>query len=150
MPNIAAVLKNEIARVAKKELRDEVTSLRRAVSAHRSEIAALKRLIQEQQRAIRSLQKAKPKAAEVDDGEPAKQLRFSASRLAAQRKKLGLSAAEFGHLVGTTAQSIYNWESGKARPGADRLTALAALRGIGKRELAARLAQLGDSASAQQ
>jgi DNA-binding transcriptional regulator YiaG len=140
MPNIAAVLRNEIARVAKKELRKEVESLRKAVSSHRSEIAALKRTIQEQQKALRGLQKAKPQAAAADEvSAPAKPVRFSAARLAAQRQKLGLSAQDFGRLVGTTGQAVYNWEAGKARPTGDRLLAIAALRGIGKRQLAKRL-----------
>jgi len=43
MPNIATLLKTEISRVARKELRGESQALKKAVSAHRSEIAALKR-----------------------------------------------------------------------------------------------------------
>lgn len=144
MPNIAAVLKTEIARIAKKELRREVESLRKAVSTHRSEIAALKRVIQEQQKALRSLQKAKPRTEAVEDATaPTPHVRFSATSLAAQRRKLGLSAQEFGRLVGATGQAVYNWEAGKARPTGDRLLAIASLRGIGKRQLAARLAALG-------
>jgi DNA-binding transcriptional regulator YiaG len=143
MPNIAAVLKNEIARVAKKELRKEVESLRKAVSTHRAEIAALKRVIQEQHKALRGLQKAKPTApapAIEEASGQSRQVRFSATRLAAQRKKLGLSAQDFGRLVGATGQAVYNWEAGKARPSGDRLLAIASLRGIGKRQVAARLA----------
>ena len=47
MPNIAALLKSEITRVARKEIRAEIESLRKAVSAQRSAIAALKREIAE-------------------------------------------------------------------------------------------------------
>lgn len=141
MPNIAAVLKSEIARIAKKELRREVESLRKAVTSHRSEIAALKRAIQEQQKALRGLQKLKSRPeADQHEATTTKSVRFSATRLAAQRQKLGLSAQEFGRLVGTTAQAVYNWEAGKARPSGDRLLAIASLRGIGKRQVAARLA----------
>jgi DNA-binding transcriptional regulator YiaG len=147
MPNIAAVLKSEIARVAKKELRQEVDALRKAVSSHRSEIAALKRALQEQQRMLRVLQKAAARGAEAPVAAPERQIRFSATRLAAQRKKMGLSAAEFGTLVGATGQAVYNWEAGKARPSSERLAAIAALRGAGKREVAARLAQAREPAS---
>jgi DNA-binding transcriptional regulator YiaG len=144
MPNIAAVLKNEIARVAKKELRKELESLRQAVSTHRAEIAALKRVIQEQHKVLRGLQKAKPLAPAAEDASgQSRQVRFSATRLAAQRAKLGLSAQDFGRLVGTTGQAVYNWEAGKARPSADRLAAIAALRSIGKREIAKRLEAMG-------
>jgi DNA-binding transcriptional regulator YiaG len=62
--------------------------------------------------------------------------------MAANRKRLGLSAADFGLLVGATGQSIYAWETGKAKPRPKALAAIAALRGIGKREVDARLAGL--------
>jgi len=38
--------------------------------------------------------------------------------------------------VGASGQSIYNWEAGKARPRAQHLSALAALRTLGKKEAA--------------
>jgi len=36
--------------------------------------------------------------------------------MASQRKRLGVSAAECGLLIGASAQSVYNWQEGKARP----------------------------------
>ncbi len=45
-------------------------------------------------------------------------------------------------LVGVGAQSIYNWESEKARPRVEQIAKLAAMRGLGKREVAARLGEL--------
>jgi len=57
-----------------------------------------------------------------------------------QRRRLGLSAADCGLLVGTTAQSIYNWESGKVRPRARHLAAIAALRTLGRKDAQAHLA----------
>ena len=54
--------------------------------------------------------------------------------MASQRRRLGLSAAECGLLVGASAQSIYNWEEGKARPRAQHLPAIFALRALGRRE----------------
>ena len=59
------------------------------------------------------------------------------------RERLGLSADDFGKLLGVSAQSIYNWEHENARPRAEQLANVAALRGIGKREAKARLDQLG-------
>ena len=60
--------------------------------------------------------------------------RFSAKSIASQRRRLGLSAAECGLLIGASAQSIYNWEEGKARPRAQHLPAIFALRNLGRRE----------------
>jgi len=143
MPNIASILKSEISRIARKEARSETMTLKKAVAAHRAEIAALKRRAQALEQKLRRLGKASAAAAPVpQDDESSRSLRFSAKGLASQRRRLGLSAEDCGRLVGTSGQSIYNWESGKARPRARLLPAIAALRQLGKKEAAARLAAL--------
>lgn len=75
------------------------------------------------------------------NGHP-ERLRFSAKGMAANRRRLELSAEDFGLLVGTSGQTIYAWESGKTQPRPGHIAAIAALRGIGKREVTARLAEL--------
>jgi DNA-binding transcriptional regulator YiaG len=143
MPNIASILKSEIARVARKEVRGETLGLKKAVVAYRAAIAALKRRTEALEKELRRLSKASAKAAPVAASEVSPQkLRFSAKGLASQRKRLGLSADDCGLLVGASGQSIYNWEAGKARPRAAHLPAIAALRSMGKRDAAARLASL--------
>ena len=141
MANIASVLKSEISRVARKGVRGETLGLKGAVSACRAEIALLKRRAEALEKELRRLSKASAKAAPVEVNEvSAQKLRFSAKGLASQRKRLGISADDCGLLVGASGQSIYNWEQGKARPRAAHLPAIAALRTLGKREAAARLA----------
>jgi DNA-binding transcriptional regulator YiaG len=146
MPNIAALLKDEIARIARKEVRVQTEDVRKASAQYRSHIATLRRRIddleRELKRARRGAVRGNGAATEEngDDGGTAR--RFSPARLASQRKKLGLSAADFAALLGVSGQSIYKWEHGEARPRAKQLEAIAALRGIGKREAAARLEQL--------
>ena len=144
MPNIATLLKNEISRVARKEQRGESVALRKSVSAHRSEIAALKRRVQALEQQLRRLTRAGGRAAVAQEADEAAapSTRYSAKSLASQRRRLGLSAADCGLLVGTTAQSIYNWESGKVRPRARHLAAIAALRTLGRKDAAAHLAAL--------
>jgi DNA-binding transcriptional regulator YiaG len=58
------------------------------------------------------------------------------------RQRLGLSAAAMGALLGVTAQSVYKWEDGKARPRSAQLQAIAAIRKLGKREAAQRLSAM--------
>jgi DNA-binding transcriptional regulator YiaG len=143
MANIASLLKSEISRVARKEVRGEVAGLKKAVSSYRSEIAALKRRAATVESELRRLGKTTARALPAAAEEPAARAqRFSPKGLASQRKRLGLSALECGLLVGASGQSIYNWEDGKARPRAKHLQALAALRGMGKKDAAARLAEL--------
>src|ERR1700754_2517676 len=142
MPNIASLLKSEITRIARKELRTEIEAVRKALSSHRTEIAALKRRAQSLETELRRVQKSMPKpappAAPVDHAD--KNLRFSAKGLASQRQRLGLSADACGLLLRASGQSVYNWEAGKARPRAVHLAAIAALRTLSKTQAAEALA----------
>lgn len=141
MPNIANALKAEISRVARKEVKGEALDMKKASSQHRAQIAALRKRLDSLERQLKRATKA-GSAAQTDRQEQSAETvhrRFSAGRLAATRKRLGLSAADFGALIGVTGQSIYKWEAGQARPRAKQLEALASVRGIGKREAAARL-----------
>jgi DNA-binding transcriptional regulator YiaG len=141
MPNIASALKAEIQRIARKTIRDETTSLRKAIAPYRSEIAELKRRTQVLEQQIRRSQKTVSRAAapRPEEDQPSG-LRFSAKGLAAHRQRLGLSAQDFGALIGASALSVYKWEKGEVRPRARYLDAIAAIRSIGKKEAAARLA----------
>lgn len=142
MPNIASVLKEEIARVARKEVRGETQRLKKASAQYRSDIAALKRevaALRQQLGRLSKVQGKSPPPAAVD--EPKSSLRFSAKGFAAQRQRLGLSANALATLLGVSGQSVYKWEDGKARPRASQLPA-AALRTMGKKEVAVRLAEL--------
>ena len=129
MANIASLLKTEISRVARKEVRTETMSLKKAVGVYRAEIAALKRRAQTLELELRRLGKAHAKAVPIEaQTEPSQKLRFTAKGLASQRRRLGLSALDCGLLVGASGQSIYNWEEGNARPRARHLSAISALR----------------------
>jgi DNA-binding transcriptional regulator YiaG len=141
MPDIASVLKSEISRVARKEVRGEIVGLKKAIGAYRADIAALKRRAQALEQQLRLLGRASAKAAPVAPTENSPRTpRFSAKGLTSQRRRLALSAHDCGLLVGASGQSIYNWEQGKARPQAKHLPAIAALRNMSKKEAAARLA----------
>jgi DNA-binding XRE family transcriptional regulator len=143
MTNIASLLKAEMSRLARKEVRAQTTSLKKSVAIYRAEIAALKRRAQALELELRRLVKARAQAVPVEArAQPSQKLRFTAKGLASQRRRLGLSALDIGLLVGASGQSIYNWEEGKAHPRAKHLPAIAALRTMGKKEASARLASL--------
>lgn len=143
MPNITSILKSEIARVARKEIRAEVDSLKKASAQYRSSIAGLNREMVALEKRIKQLSKgAGRQTRDIPEAEPAGKRRFSAKRLATHRAKLGLSADTYGALIGVSGQSIYKWEAEKARPRQSQLNALASIRGIGTKEAAAKLEEL--------
>jgi DNA-binding transcriptional regulator YiaG len=145
MPNMATVIKDEIIRLARKEVRKEVEGLKSASARYRSEIAGLKRRVADLEKKHVRLEKAGPKkATPTVMGEETTQLRFSANRFIAQRQKLGVSAREMGALLGVSAQAIYIWEAGRSRPRQQQLAAIAALRKLSKKQAQAQLANLPD------
>ena len=65
MPNIASVLKSEITRLARKEVRDGGDGLRKTVAAHRAEIASLKKRVSDLESMVKRLPAAARRARPV-------------------------------------------------------------------------------------
>jgi DNA-binding transcriptional regulator YiaG len=145
MPNFASAFKDEIVRLAKKEIRAETESLKKASAQQRSEISSLKKQVAVLEKAVVKLNKA-ANAGKAAKADPAKatRVRFSVKGLVTLRKRLGLTAADLGTLLGVSAQTVYNWEAEKSRPRQQQVAAFAALRGIGKRQAKARLKELAE------
>lgn len=148
MPNLAAALKQEIARLARREARSLTKSLSRSSAQFRRDIAELKRRNSKAQAEIarlqrRMLQGGPAPAAPENDRKP----RFSAASVKSQRKRLGVSAADYARLVGVSAHTVYQWEHGASKPRRAQLAALAAVRGLGKTEARRRLQAQAAAAS---
>lgn len=146
MSSFASAVKVEIQRVARKEIREHLTLVRKATIKHRHEIASLKRSIRALEQKNRSLRRAEPARPEYPDNgataSPTTARRFDASGLRSLRERLDLSAPEFGRLIGVSSQSIYNWEQEKARPRAAQLEAISRARALGKRKARVMLDEL--------
>lgn len=141
MPNIAAALKSEMVRIARKEVRTEILALKKSVHQHRSNIAALKRRVADLERrtSAKRAEKLKDETKVTEVPSPTG-LRFRPQGLASHRQRLGLSAQAMGRLLGVSGQSVASWETGKTVPRRSQLPAIAAVRKMGKREVTERLA----------
>ena len=163
MANLASALKEEIGRLARKEIRQQTAGTAKTAARCERDIAALKRQIEDLQRKLSSVRtqdtpeqttskkapskkgtaaKNQTAKAASDSGQQSSRSRFSAKGLKANRERLGLSADNYGKLIGVSGLSVYNWEQGKARPRESSIAALMTIRGIGKREAAKRLEAL--------
>lgn len=144
MPNIASVLKEEILRLARKEIREQTSTLKKTSARYRTDIAEMKRQIADLQRTVALLeqQALKDIPSQVTKAD-AEGVRFTAKGLRSQRERLGLSAANYGKLVGVSGQTIYNWEGEISRPRKQQLAAIAAVRSMSKKEAQARLEKTG-------
>jgi DNA-binding transcriptional regulator YiaG len=143
MASFAAMIKEEITRLSRKEAKKLVEPVRKAAAGYRHEIAALKRQVAAMQREIATLGRVSKKTVEAAvPGAETKPTRFVAKGLRTLRERLGVSQNDFGTLAGVSGQSIYNWERGFSVPRKAQLATLAGLRSLGKREAQERLAQL--------
>ncbi len=143
MANLATALKAEISRLAKKEIRSATAVTKRLVSQYRRDIAELKRKTQKQERKVAFLEaQEKGRIGKPAQGAEPKGVRFSPKWVKAQRSRLGLSAADYGSLVGASAKMIYDYEQGVSKPRKQQLVALSTVRKLGKREALKRLEML--------
>lgn len=152
MSQFTILLKKEISRIAKKEVRTEITPSKKSSSQLRSEITGLKQRVTRLEMALRKLgnpSRSSRTLGTIEPDENSPKLRFRSAGFAALRKKLDISAHEMAMLLGVSAQSVYHWETGKSKPQARQLAAIASVRKLGKKEVMARLAgQASATASA--
>jgi DNA-binding transcriptional regulator YiaG len=144
MPNVGSVLRDEIKRLSRREIRIQTEPTKKITTQNRHHIAALNRKVAQLERQLALLarqaarqQQPSNRASAVDGTAP--KLRFVAKGLRSHRSRLGLSAGDFGKLVGVSANSVYAWESGSTVPRRAQLARIAALRTMGKREAVQRL-----------
>jgi ribosome-binding protein aMBF1 (putative translation factor) len=130
MPNIASALKNEISRIARKEVRAETEKLKR-------QVADLEKMLRDQSKSARMAPAVPTNQLSERGG-----LRFRSKGFAAHRQRLGLSAAQAGALLGVSGQTVYHWEAGKSKPRASQMSRIDALRKLTKKRAAAAVAQV--------
>jgi len=147
MNTFSNAFRAEVVRMARKELKPEIQGMRKALTSHRSEIAALKRDVKaltSQLKAAQRQVKAPVKAA-VEEEVPARKggrkWVFKPEALAAKRAELRLTAKEMGKLLQAGHLSVYRWETGKAYPRAAQLERIREVFNLGKRKALALLAE---------
>ena len=142
MPNVMGVLRAEIRRLARKETKQELSSMKKQLTQTKRLLAESRRRISELESRAKHVAKATRSAAarEADDDEDGPQVRFSPRWVKKHRSKLGMSRLVYAQLIGVSPQTIMGWEAGRTRPRRGALKAWRAIRGKGVRELRALLA----------
>ena len=143
MPNIATLLKEEISKIARKEVQDQVRELKQTVREQRDAIARLEKQIGSAKAATKSAA-AKP-AAKVRKpagiGDRRKQRRIAPNTIKKHRKRLKLSQAELGEILNVSTNTVLRWEAGTSKPRRKHLPGLDQLRTISMRELKKQLSK---------
>ena len=137
MGKVEGIIKSEIVRLAKREIRKisiplgrDVWSLKSAVSQLRKAVLTLERITGSQQK---ELEKRKvPLEASTEE---IKVSRFSPRLIRSLRGHLGITQRELATLTGVTVGAVHHWESGKFKPNMKKKAVMVALRKLGRREV---------------
>ena len=148
MSNVAKVLKAEIARISKKEAKSATQAIGKSNTWLRKTVADMKKrlmLLEKENKsltaAMKKYQVAQPERVDTEKG---KKARFTSKGILALRKKLRLSQADFGKLLGTTPGAVHLWEK---KLGALNLrdktkAAILSVRALGAREAKEKLKEI--------
>jgi DNA-binding XRE family transcriptional regulator len=147
MSTLANTLKSEISRLARKEIKQELTAMRKAVTQQKAELTVLKKQLKAAESELRSLKRSKT-AAPLSAAEPTAEtavavsgrVPFGPQKLAAKRAQLGLTQVQMAQILDTSTLSYFKWENGRVQPRHGQLVKIAEVLRLGKREAMARLA----------
>jgi DNA-binding transcriptional regulator YiaG len=137
MGKVGSIIKSEIERLAKREMRKvsvplgrDVRSLKNKVSQLRKSVLSLERFTAQKQKELsnREIRLEAPP-------EEIKQSRFSPRLLQSLRKRLGITQKELAILAGVSLGAAHLWETGKFRPKDNKMGVLLALRKLNRREV---------------
>ena len=137
MGKVEGIIKSEMVRLAKREMRKvsvplgrDVWSLKSAVSQLRKAVLALQRITAHQQKELEKGEtplEAGPEEVKVS--------RFSPRLIRSLRGHLGLTQKELAVLTGVTVGAVHLWESGQFKPSEKKKAVIVALRKLGRREV---------------
>lgn len=148
MPTLAALLKEEIGKIVRKEVQAQMRDLNKTVRGLEKQLGSAKAKPAAKP-AAKSVAKsaakpaAKPaaKTSEASAGDKRKQLRISPNTIKKHRKRLKLSQADLGKLLNVSTNTVLRWEAGTSKPRSQHLPSLGQLRTIGMRELKKQLGE---------
>ena len=149
MSNVVKILKAVIARISKKEAKSATQAVGKSNTWLRKTVADLKKRLalieKENRRLVATVKKYQVTQSQKPDQEEGRKARFTSRGIRALRKKLRLSQADFGKLLGATPHAVYLWEK---KIGALNLrdktkAAILSIRGLGAREAKEKLKEIG-------
>jgi DNA-binding transcriptional regulator YiaG len=137
MGKVEGIIKSEIVRLAKREVRKisgplgrNVRSLKSTVSQLRKAVLALQQITASQQKELE-----KGKTGLEAPLEEVKESRFSPRLIRSLRGHLGITQKELAILTGVTVGAAHLWESGQFKPSMKKKAVMVALRKLGRREV---------------
>jgi DNA-binding transcriptional regulator YiaG len=116
--NIGKVLRLEIQRLARKEVKAASTRLHKIAADLKRRVAALKRRtmdLERQSKRLRAVAGDRRLKAPAAADQAVRKARITAKMIRTIRSRLGLAQAGFAKLLGVSSQTVYQWEHKKGR-----------------------------------
>ena len=136
MAKLESIIKSEITRLAKHEVRTVFRPLRKEVWGLRLKLSNLIKNFTVLDRLAKEISKTKSTEPKLEASqEEVKASRLTPERIAGLRRKLGISQREMGVLTGASLGAVASWEKGKFKPQGEKKAALVALRKLRKRDV---------------
>ena len=137
MGKIESVMRDEIQRLARKEIRRAVEPLRKENQELKRRVIKLEKLAQPIHKEIKKRSEAKLESmADLHAPEDeVKAARITPAWVQNLRMKLNLSQPELAGLVGVSASAVRSWEYDLSNPRGQNREALVALRKLGRRDV---------------
>ena len=137
MGKIEAVIRDEIRRLARKEIRQAIEPLRKENRELKHRVVKLEKLAQPIHKEITKKKEAKLEsmASLRAPEEEVKAARISPAWVQNLRMRLNVSQPELAGLIGVSASAVRTWEYGTSEPKGQRREALVALRKLGRRDV---------------
>lgn len=144
MPNVMQVLRSEITRLARKEVKASVSKVHKPTVQLKRNVAALKRIVASLAKENKRLSGVLGKIVVAQPTQPSElttKARLTGKGIRSLRRKLRLSQADFGRLIGVSSQSVVNMEKKNGPLAVRKFTkaAIVAVREMGAREARAKL-----------
>ena len=144
MPDVAIVLKEEISRIARKEIRARVDPLKK-------QVVDLRRRLRAAEATLLQLQKTTNKTANtvsrqsgaiVPDVEETRQIRISPNSVKKLRTRLRLTQAQMAQLVDVSTNTVVRWEQGTSSPRGGSRAVIASMRSMGIKQVKKQLEKM--------
>ena len=133
MGKIETMIKAEIQRLARREIRATFRPLKREVRAMRLKVSTLVKGYTTLNRVAKEqIQRATEQFKLEATPEELTKSRLSPRLVRTIRKRLGISQKELAHLAGVTVGAVQSWESGRFRPKDEKKKALVSLRKLNR------------------
>jgi len=137
MGKFEGIIKSEIVRLARKEVRKTLVPLGRDIRLLKNTVSQLRKTVLVLGRLAASQQKQLKKKEVPLEATPEEinKSRFSPALIRSLRRHLRISQKQLAALAGVTVGAVAVWESGKFKPKDEKKAVIVALRKLGRREV---------------